>query len=56
VRDRVGGEVGQIAEAKGPERIARREIEDLLAHVPCVAMRPTGAYFFAIEVSAAMLP
>src|SRR5258705_5473920 len=38
VRDRVGGEVGEVPETEGPQRIARREVEDLLAPVPRVAM------------------
>ena len=31
VRDRVGGEVGEVPETKGTQRIARREVEDLLS-------------------------
>src|SRR5258708_39799251 len=36
--DRVGSEMGEVAEAKGTERIAGGQVEDLLADVPGVAV------------------
>src|SRR2546429_10015851 len=42
VRHRVRGQVGQIAEAEGAQRIGMSQVENLLAHVPGVTMSTHG--------------
>jgi hypothetical protein len=56
VRDRVGGQVREVAEREGVERLVARLLADLEPDVPGVAMAPAAAYFFAMLVSAAIDP
>src|SRR2546428_682124 len=42
----VGGEMGEVAVAEGAQRIGGSEVEDLLAHMPGVAMAPHRGVLF----------
>ena len=56
VRDRIRGEMREIAEAEGAQRLVARAVEISIPTFHEWQCRPAGAYFLAMLVSAAIDP